>query len=65
MFDLGGTGCVFDLAKAQSQLQDQINKGLCGCTASGKGNLKGSLTRYFDFFKNQFSWAPEFSIGPF
>ncbi len=47
MFDLGGTGCVFDLAKAQSQLQDQINKGLCGCTASGKGNLKGSLTRDF------------------
>jgi hypothetical protein len=31
-FFTGGTGCVFDLGiKTQSQLQDQVNKGLCGC----------------------------------
>ena len=40
----GATGCVFDLNKAQSQLQDQINNGLCGCNGSGKGTIKGTLT---------------------
>lgn len=48
----GATGCVFDLNKAQSQLQDQINNGLCGCNRPGKGTIKLVDMAYSYYFQN-------------
>ncbi len=59
LYLIGGTGCVWDLVQAQSQLQDQVNKGLCGCTGRGNFYFPGcclfySKLIYFKFSNRKF-----------